>query len=186
MKRPQRYLLAILSAIAVFWIVLIRLPPLISLWLVVAAVVFGFGLATFARDYLAGRWAFRRRAWRDALTRFEAFEKKVLETRLGFVLIPLYTSIYSFDGVAIARNNIAQCLIKLATLDDAERWLRSSLQRDPLFPVPYANLGTIAALRGDNAGAQLAFRRAVELGFSPTAAQDMLRQARAEFERTIK
>jgi hypothetical protein len=163
--------------------VLIRLPPLISLWLIVAAVVFGFGLATFARDHLLGRWEFRRRNWRKALARFETFEKKVLETRLGFVLIPLYTSIYSFDGVAIARNDIAQCLIKLEALEDAERWLRASLLRDPLYPVPYANLGTIAALRGDNAGAQLAFRRAVELGFSPTAAQELLRQARAQADK---
>jgi tetratricopeptide (TPR) repeat protein len=186
MKRPQRYLLAILSALAVLWIVLIRVPPLISLWLVVAAVVFGFGLAVFARDYLVGRWNFRRRDWRRSLARFEAFEKKLLETRLGFVLIPLYTSIYSFDGVAIARNNIAQCLIKLDALDDAERWLRSALQRDPLYPVPYTNLGTIAALRGDSAAAQLAFRRAVELGFSPAAAQEMLRRARAEAERKMK
>jgi tetratricopeptide (TPR) repeat protein len=183
MKRPQRHLLAILSALAVLWIVLIRLPPLISLWLIVAAVVFGFGLAMFARDYLAGRWNFRRRDWRKALVRFETFEKKVRETRLGFVLIPIYTSIYSFDGVAIARNNIAQCLVKLDALDDAERWLRSSLQRDPFYPVPYTNLGTIAALRGDTAGAQLAFRRAVELGFSPAAARELLRRALAQAEK---
>ena len=186
MKRPQRYLLAILSALAVLWIVLIRLPPLISLWLIVAMVVFGFGLATFARDYLVGRWNVHRRDWRKALVRFEAFEKKVLETRLGFVLIPIYTSIYSFDGVAIARNNMAECLIKLDALEDAERWLRSSLQRDPLYAVPYTNLGTIAALRADRAGAELAFRRAIELGFNPAAARELLRRARAQAERKMK
>jgi tetratricopeptide (TPR) repeat protein len=179
-KRPQRNLLIVLSALAVLWLVLLRLPPLISLWLAVAAVVFGFGLLVYARDFLVGRYRTGKREWRRAFESYASFEKKLLESRLSVVLLPIYMSIYSFDGVAIARNNMGQSLMNLNELDEAARWLRSALQRDPLYCVPYTNLGTIAALRGDAAAAQLEFRKAVELGFSPRGAQELLRRALAK------
>jgi tetratricopeptide (TPR) repeat protein len=180
MKRPQRNLLIILSALAVLWLVLLRLPPLMSLWLAVAAFVFGFGLLVYARDFLMGRYRTGKREWRKALESYSSFEKKLLASRLSVVLVPIYLSIYSFDGVAIARNNIAQSLMNLNELDEAVRWLRTALQHDPLYCIPYTNLGTIAALRGDTAAAQLEFRRAVDLGFSPRGAQELLRRALAK------
>jgi hypothetical protein len=60
-----------------------------------------------------------------------------------------------------------------------------ALQRDPLYAVPYTNLGTIAAMRNDRSTAQLEFRRAVELGFSPTGAQELLRRALAKANATV-
>jgi tetratricopeptide (TPR) repeat protein len=177
MKRPQRNLLIILSSIAILWLVLLRLPPVMTLWVAVAAVVFGFGLLLYARDFLIGRYRSRNREWRKAIDRYSRFDKKLAESRMGFVLIPIYLTVHSFDGVAIARNYIAQSLIELNSLDEAVSWLRSALQRDPLYSIPYTNLGTIAALRGDAASAQMEFRKAVELGFSPAAAQTLLRRA---------
>lgn len=185
MKRPQRNLLIILSALAVLWLVLLRLPPPAALWFGVAAIVFGFGLMLYARDFLIGRYRTGRRDWRNAIDSYSRFEKKLRGSRSSVVLLPIYLSIYSFDGVAIARNNIAQCLIALNELDEAVRWLRSALQRDPLYAVPYTNLGTIAALRGDTPAAQLEFRRAVELGFRPSVAQEMLRRAIAKANQEI-
>jgi tetratricopeptide (TPR) repeat protein len=180
MKRPQRNLFVILSALAVTWLVLLRLPPVLALWLAVALLVFGFGLMVYARDFLIGRYRSGQREWRKAIESYARFEKKLLASRLSVVLIPTHLSLYSFDGVAIARNNIAQALMNLNELDDAVRWLRSALQQDPLYAVPYTNLGTIAALRGDSATAQSEFRKAVELGFSPTGAQLLLRRALAK------
>jgi tetratricopeptide (TPR) repeat protein len=180
MKRPQRNLLIILSALAVAWLVLLRLPFTLALWLAVALVVFGFGLVVYGRDFMIGRYRTGKREWRKAIDSYSRFERKLLASRLSVALVPVYLSLYSFDGVAIARNNIAQSLMNLNELDEAVRWLRSALQHDPLYAVPYTNLGTIAALRGDSATAQLEFRRAVELGFSPAGAQALLRRALAK------
>jgi tetratricopeptide (TPR) repeat protein len=180
MKRPQRNLFIILSAVAMTWLVLMRLPGAMALWCAVAMLVFGFGLAVYARDFMIGRYRTGKREWRHGIDSYLRFEKKLLSSRLSVVLIPLHLSLYSFDGVAIARNNIGQCLMGLNELDEAVRWLRSSLQRDPMYAVPYTNLGTIAALRGDAAAAHIEFRRAVELGFSPAQAQRLLRQALAK------
>jgi len=183
MKRPQRNLFVILSALAVLWLVLLRVPWLATLWLLVALFVFALGLAIYARDFLVGRFRMRRRDWRKAIESFTKFEKKLGETGLGFVLTPIYLSIYSFDGVAIARNNIGRSLFELKEFDDAERWLRSALQRDPLYALPYTHLGTIAAFRGDAKTAEREFRRAVELGFSPIVAQTLLRRALMQAEK---
>ena len=64
-------------------------------------------------------------------------------------------------------------------LDDAERWLRSALQRDPLYPLPYLNLGVIAVMRQRKDLAESEMRKAVHLGYSPTGAQQLLRRALA-------
>jgi tetratricopeptide (TPR) repeat protein len=180
MKRPQRNLLIILSALAVFWLMLLRLPPMITLWLAVAMLVFGFGLLLYARDFLVGRYRTGKQEWRQAIDSYARFEKKLASSRMSVILLPIYLSIYTFDGVAIARNNMAQSLVQLNELDEALRLFRSALQRDPMFAAPYTGLGTIAALRGDAATAQLEFRRAVELGFNPMRAQELLRRALAK------
>ena len=180
MKRPQRNLSVILSALAVLWLVGLRLPPIASLWLAVALFVFGFGLVLYARDFLIGRYRTSKLDWRKAIESYSRFEKKLLASRWSGVLIPIHLSLYTFDGVAIARNNIAQSFMNLKELDEAVRWLRSALQRDPLYAIPYVNLGTIAALRDDEQTAKLEFRRAVELGFSPARAQALLRRALAK------
>src|SRR5687767_3628196 len=99
MKRPQRNLFAILSALAVLWLVLIRVPGLAALWLIVALFVFWLGLSLYARDFFIGRYRSSRRQWREAIASYSKFEKRLGETRLGFVLIPIYLSIYSFDGI---------------------------------------------------------------------------------------
>jgi len=156
-----------------------------SLWVSVALFVFVIGLVSWSRDFMVGRFRTSRRQWRQAAERFEKFEQKLVSARWSAVLIPIYLSIYTFDGVAVARNNIAQSLMNLKEFDAAVRWLRGALQRDPLYAIPYVNLGTIAALRGDGETARLEFRRAVELGFSPTAAQDLLRRALAKGNRAI-
>jgi tetratricopeptide (TPR) repeat protein len=182
-KRPQRNLLIILSALAVTWMVLMRVPSFIAIWIIVALFVFGIGLLHWARDFIAGRYRTGKRDWRGAAESYERFEKKLLTSRWSIVLVPLYLSIYTFDGVAIARNNIAQSLMGLKEYERAAHWLRSALQRDPLYAIPYLNLGTIAALRGDEANARVEFRRAVELGYSPTGAQELLRRALAQANR---
>ena len=182
-KRPHRNLLIILSALAVTWMVLMRVPSFIAIWIAVALFVFGLRLLHWARDFMIGRYRTGRRDWRGAAESFERFEKKLLTARWSIALVPLYLSIYTFDGVVIACINVWQSLMSLKEYERAIHWLRSALQRDPLYAIPYLNLGTIAALRGDEANARVEFRRAVELGYSPTGAQELLRRALANANR---
>jgi len=68
--------------------------------------------------------------------------------------------------------------MNLGKPDEAEGSLRSALQRDPLYALPYVHLGTIAALRKQDAVALRHFQKAVDLGYSPQAAEQALRRAR--------
>jgi tetratricopeptide (TPR) repeat protein len=176
MKRTQRNLLIILSVIAASWILLRQLPLITALWTLGAVVAIGLILVLLARDFFIGRYRARQRDWQKALERYQRFEQKLLTRRWSGLLAPLYFGIYTFDGVALARNNIGQALMNLGKLDEAEHWLRAALQRDPLYAIPYINLGIVAGLRGSEVAARREIRRAVELGYSPVGAEQVMRK----------
>jgi tetratricopeptide (TPR) repeat protein len=179
MKRTQRNLSIVITAIALAYLILIRLPAVVALGAASVLVAIGILLAILGRDFMRGRYRASRRQWQQALTHYRRFEKKLLKSRISPVFAPLYLSVYSFDGVAIVRNNIGQVLVNLRELDQAEDVLRSALQRDPLYPLPYLHLGVIAAMRHQEDLAQREMRKAVQLGYSPNSAQKLLRSALA-------
>jgi tetratricopeptide (TPR) repeat protein len=176
MKRTQRNLLIILSVIAATWILLRQLPLVVALWTLGAIMLIALILILLARDFFIGRYRARKREWQKALDRYQRFEHKLLTKRWTAVLTPLYFGIYTFDGVALARNNIGQALMNLGRLAEAEQWLRAALQRDPLYAIPYINLGIVAGMHGNEAVARRELRRAVELGYSPVGAQQVMRR----------
>ena len=177
MKRPQRYFFIIMTVMVGVYLLLTRLPPLAAMVLLSVLVIFGLVLVVWGRDLLIARRHSKRRQWSQAIARYERFEKKLLATRWSRLTVALYPSIYSLDGVAIARNNIAQNFIGAEDLDQAVKWLRAALQRDPLYPVPYVNLSIIAAMRHDETLAKRDMTKAVQLGYNPTAAARILRRA---------
>lgn len=178
-KRTQRNLLVILSTTAVVWILLQQLPLMLALPVVGVMVAVALASMLWGRDFIVGRYRFNRREWRPAIESYQRFEKKLLGSRWSGLLIPIYLGIYTFDGVALVRNNIGQAFMNLRELDAAAGWLRAALQRDPLYATPYVNLGVIAAMRKDGARAQREFQRAVDLGYSPTGVQQLLRKVLA-------
>jgi len=179
MKRPQRILLMILSSVAMTWLLLRLVPVTVAIGLGAVLLMVGLALAIWARHLLMGRYRMRRHDWHRAIGSFQRFERMMLTNRHGGWLQPLYLGIYTLDGVALARNNIGHALIRLGKLDEAEGWLRSALQRDPLYPVPYIHLGTIAAMNGQESAARRQFQKAVDLGYSPVTAQRLLARALA-------
>lgn len=185
MKRPQRNLLIILSSIAVIWVLLRLMPLSTGLWIAAGLLALGLILSVLGRDFLVARYRSRRRDWAKAIASYQRFEKMLLTSRLGDLLVPLYLGIYTFDGVAITRNNIAQALMNLGKLEEAEGWLRSALQRDPMYATPYINLGTIAVMRGQESHARRHFQRAVDLGYSATGAQQALAKALARANQAV-
>jgi len=167
MKRPQRNLFIIMSVLMAVYLIATRLPFPIVAWLLGASLL------------AIGRQLTRQRKWQEAAKRYQRFETKLLAAPWRKLAIVLYFGIYTFDGVALARNNVAQSLINLGDLDGAEQWLRRALQRDPMYAVPYLNLGVVAALRGDQARAAREMGKAVQLGFNPQDAQRLLRRTLA-------
>jgi hypothetical protein len=182
MKRTQRNLFVIMTVMVVMYLLLTRLPPPIALGLLCALIVVALGLWLLSLDYFIGRRHEKRRRWRQALARYEKFERKLVTARWRQVSVLLYFGIYTFDALAIVRNRLAECFIGLDDLDDAGRWLQAALERDLDNPAPYVNLAVIAALRRDRATAHRQMSRAVHLGFSPQTAQQLLHRANARAE----
>jgi tetratricopeptide (TPR) repeat protein len=63
----------------------------------------------------------------------------------------------------LIRVNLAACLIATRELDEAERVLQDALALDPALAWAHANLGVVAALRGDAPRARAQFREALRL-----------------------
>lgn len=182
MKRPQRYLFIIMTVLAAVYLILIRLPPIVALVLLGLIVLYVLVLLVWGRDLLIARRCVKRCEWAKAQERYQRFERKLLGLRWHRLTVALYPNIYSLDGVAITRNNIAQIAVQTGDLDRAVQWLRAALQRDPMYPVPYVNLALIAAKRRDASTARREMTRAVQLGFDPAAAQRILARALNEAE----
>jgi tetratricopeptide (TPR) repeat protein len=179
MKRTQRNLFIIMSVMMVVYLLIVRLPPPIALGVAVAMVSVGVLLSVVAYDYFIARHHTRRRRWRKAAERYQVFEKKLLAGSWRRATVLVYLSIYTFDAIAIVRNEIAQSLMNLDEFEVAERWLKEALDRDLQFAPAYVNLGAIAAIRRDAVTARKQISRAVHLGYSPEGAQQVLRRALA-------
>jgi hypothetical protein len=179
MKRTQRNLFIIMTVMVVIYLLLTRLPGPIALGMAAGLVCTALWLMLWAWDFFIARRQGTRRRWRDAAERYQKFEKKLLAARWRRITVLLYFGIYTFDGIAIVRNNIAQSLMNLDEFEAAERWLKAALERDLHYALPYVNLAAIAAIRRDSATAHRQMSRAVHLGYSPAGAQQILRRALA-------
>jgi hypothetical protein len=177
MKRPQRNLTIIMTVLLAVYLLLTRLPGVAALGLLGALVVFVLGAAVWGRDLLIAHFHSKKKRFAKARERYGRFERKLLGSRWPRLSIVLYPNLYSFDGIALARNCIGQEWVKSEDLDRGVVWLRAALQRDPMYPVPYVNLALIAAKRGDATTARREMTKAVQLGFDPRAAHRMLQRA---------
>ena len=177
MKRTQRNLFIIMAAMVAFYSIVTRLPWQAALAVAGAALAGFIALAVWGRDYFVARRHARKRQWPLAIERYQRFEQKALKAAWRRFAIVLALSVYSFDVPAIARNEIGQAYINANDLEQAATWLRSALRRDPQYAVPCVNLGVIAALRRDAAGARREMSKAVQLGYNVQAAQRLLRRA---------
>jgi len=182
MKRPQRHLTIIMTVLLAMYLLLTRLPPAAALALLGALVLYVLATAVWGRDMLIARRHSKKKNYARAVERYERFEKKLISLGWPRVAFVLYPNIYSFDGIAVARNYIGQDLLKAKDLDRAVVWLRAALQHDPFYPVPYVSLAVIAATRGDASTAKREMTKAVQLGFDTTSAQRILQKALDENE----
>ncbi len=64
---------------------------------------------------------------------------------------------------ADAQSAIGSANLRLGRIDQAERWLRAAVARDPDYAAAWNNLGVVLVEQGDYPEASLAFRRAFAL-----------------------
>jgi tetratricopeptide (TPR) repeat protein len=176
-KRTHRNLFIIMASTVVFYSIVTRLPWQAAMALLGAVLLTACALALWARDLFIARYQMRRRRWMAAIARYKTFERRLLYAPWRALSVVFYLGVYTFDGVAIVRNNIAQALIAAGELDQAVKFLRLALQRDPQYAAPYVNLGVIAAMCGDEQSARREMSKAVHLGYPPARAQEILRRA---------
>jgi tetratricopeptide (TPR) repeat protein len=177
MKRTQRNLFIIMAAMVAFYSVISRLPGLAALAVLGFALIALAVLAILAREFFASKRLMRKRQWQAAVDKLKKLEQKLLNASWQRASPVLYLNVYTFDGVALVRNQIGQCFMNLEDPDQAVRWFRSALMRDPQFAIPYVNLALIAAQRRDETNARREMTRAVQLGFNPARASQLLRRA---------
>src|SRR5262245_37061183 len=162
MKRTHRNLLLIAIVCGAILLAPRWLPPRMGIWVFGAIAVVAALLVFFGRNFLVARYHMRKRAFSDALPLFRRFEQQLTANPLRVLLTPLYFGIYTFNGIALTRNNIGVCLMNQGELDEAEHVLRTALALDPQYAIAFVNLGVIAGLRGDAVEAERHMRKAVE------------------------
>lgn len=173
LTRPTRNIVLVLVVLALPFFVEERSFALPLF--VVAAGLLVFVVA-YGRDFFAARSFDRRRLWEEAIRRYEAFEARAAKLRLGRFEVPLFLSIYTYSGVALAKSNMAFCYMNAGDLETAKRLCREALEIDGTYAVPYVNLGIIAALEGDASAAEECLEQGFRLGYRNRGVQKQVRR----------
>jgi tetratricopeptide (TPR) repeat protein len=156
-------------------------PLVIERWsyagpiLVAVTVVLVFGLI-YGRHFFLARFLGSKKLWHEAIAHYETFESRAKKLNLGRLTLPLFLSVYTYDGVALAKNNMAFCYMNLRVLDQAKRLCLEALEIDSKYAVPHVNLGIIAALQNDAATAAARLERGYLLGYRNQGAQEQVRR----------
>lgn len=139
--------------------------------LVVCAFILIVGWQFFVARYLG-----KGKHWQAAIDHYKAFEARASKLRLGKVSLPVFMSIYTYSGVALAKNNMAFCYMNRGDLGEAKRLCHEALEIDPKYAVPHINLGVIAALEEDAEAADDWLQRGFELGYRNHGVQRQVRR----------
>jgi tetratricopeptide (TPR) repeat protein len=117
------------------------------------------------RPYFQARDLMRKKDWERAAVAMAGYEQQQSAGGWPGRLAFLYVGFYSYDGVAVARNNLGAIRLEQQRLDDAKRHFERALERDARYAMPWANLAIIAARQHDRAESDRCRERARALGF---------------------
>lgn len=172
-------------------IVALVLSPLIfdesaySQALLVAIPVVGGMVVGLGWRFYVARYMEKKKRWEAAIDHYRAFEARARKLRIGRMHLPVFMSIYTYNGVALALNNMALCHMNLGDLKEAKRLCHEALEVDPKYAVPHINLGVIAALEKDPNAAGDWLQRGFDLGYRDRGVQREVSRILAGVNTTI-
>jgi ATP-dependent Clp protease adaptor protein ClpS len=120
--------------------------------------------ALFWSELLAGLHHLNQRDYARSKDHSERFLVQLGERPWLRRLIWLGTSSYSADAEVLALNNLGAAELALGLTDEARIHLARAIELDPLCPLPYRNMGTLALRTSPSAEAMPWFERAKALG----------------------
>ena len=170
MSRTRRYQLLYVLAL----LVLAALALVVHAWIGLAGLA-AFGVALlipgrvgghYLRDLFRCRTLLDRERFNEGIEAGETFLADLRRQPWRRHLIYCHYGVYTWDVEAMARNNIGAARMELGEIDRAERDLRSALQNDTDYPIPYFNLAVIAYVRDEPAEGDRLIALAAEKGYS--------------------
>ena len=185
MTRPNRNMLGFAAAVIAIVFGGPHLPPF-AVWLFFAAFAAYFIVTvTVGREFFVGRRHTKHKRWEEAAICFVLFEKRLLTSQWRRSMSVVFSGMYTYDGVALARNNLGAVRLDQGRNDEAEAALLRSLERDPLYATPHANLAILAALKGDAPRAKEESEKARALGYRTRGLQKKIRSLLAGFNSAV-
>ena len=185
MKRPQRNILLLVITVLGYFAVNDHLSSTVKLSLGIALIVFGVLIAILCKDFLIARSRTKKQDWEGAIEHYNKFERSIKSHQQRGINLPIFMSLYTFDGIALTNNNRAQCYMNVHRNQDAKNDLECAVTLDNLYAIPHINLAILAAQKGDESSAKKELEMAQALGYKSEGAQKLIRTYLAKVNVTI-
>ncbi len=177
------YVLVIAAGVAVVLYLVIN-PPVRRGWLIVIAIALfipGRLGEYFLRDLFRSRRLNARADYRGAIDAANAMLAKLRRQPWRRWFIFCHYAIYSWNVEAMTLNNLAVGQMMCGDLDGAAANLASAIERDRKYPKPYFNLAVIEHVRGNTDEGERLFELAAKLGFSNSAADQLIDRVQSAY-----
>lgn len=166
MTRPQQHVAIWVAG----GLLLLGLPLVLptDVVFILVGVAWGLALVSFvARGrYGRGRALLKAKRYEAAFDELLAFEAQVKRDAWRRQLAFLYAGFRTANPIALARGYQGVVRLEQGRLAEAEALLKSALEADPDYAVPWANRAIVAASLGDEAKARAHAATAKSLGFT--------------------
>jgi tetratricopeptide (TPR) repeat protein len=183
------------SRYKIFYFVMLGGVAVLSLWmetryhltmvgillLALALLLPGRILGFFWRDLLRGLRLLNERKFEQSKQHSQLFLIDVRQRPWLKRLIWLGSGSYSRDPEAMALNNLGAAELMLGEVDAARDHFNKSMAVDDLNPLPFFNMGNLYATLGDRENATIWFSKAVALGYSQNAVDQILTASQNRF-----
>ncbi len=181
MTRPQQHVAIWVAGL----LLLVGLPLVLPTDVVFVLVGVAWGLAVvsfIARGrYGRARSLLAQKKYEAAFDELLAFEQQVTRDAWRRHLAFLYAGFRTSNAIALARGYQGVVRLEQGRLAEAEALLKSALEKDPDYSVPWANRAIVAASLGDEARARSHVETAKSLGFTDPGLDTAVAQALQTF-----
>jgi tetratricopeptide (TPR) repeat protein len=184
-KRPQRNILLFVTTVVGYFLINDYLSSMVKLTLGTALVIFGCLLAILCKDFLIARSKTKKHDWEGAIEHYNKFERSLEYYQQHGINLPIFMSIYTYNGIALTNNNRAQCYMNVHRTQDAKNNLEFAVRLDKLYATPHINLAILAAQKGNESSAMKELEIARELGYKVEGSQRLIRTYLAKVNEAI-